>query len=145
MPGGRDCFCFLLIGRRRILTRDPILSEPEVPLVGKFRFFRLEPSVIDSTVLETSSTNDVTIDACILDPFWIAEMFLECATRLMGLLLASVRLWSVVCGTIVVEAAILSLSISRTEVDDPAESSKLRASIGLFVGKRRIVKAGWTG
>ena len=126
MPGGRDCFCFLLIGRRRILTRDPILSEPEVPLVGKFRFFRLEPSVIDSTVLETSSTNDVTIDACILDPFWIAEMFLECATRLMGLLLASVRLWSVVCGTIVVEAAILSMSISRTEVDDPAESSKLR-------------------
>ena len=66
MPGGRDCFCFLLIGRRRILTRDPILSEPEVPLVGKFRFFRLEPSVIDSTVLETSSTNDVTIDAYII-------------------------------------------------------------------------------
>ena len=80
MPGGRDCFCFLLIGRRRILTRDPILSEPEVPLVGKFRLFRLEPSVIDSTVLETSSTDDVTIDACVLDPFWIAEMFVECAT-----------------------------------------------------------------
>ena len=59
----------------------------------------------------------------------------------MGLLLASVRLWSVVCGTIVVEAAISSMSISRTEVDDPAESSKLRASVGLFVGKRRIVKA----
>ena len=54
MPGGRDCFCFLLIGRRSTLTRDAIL--PEVPLVGKFRFFRLEPSVIDSTVLETSST-----------------------------------------------------------------------------------------
>ena len=35
----------------------------------------------------------------------------------MGLLLASVRLWSVVCGTIVVEAAILSMSISRTEVE----------------------------
>ena len=59
----------------------------------------------------------------------------------MGLLLASVRLWSVVWGTIVVEAAILSMSISRTEVDDPAESSKLRASVGLCVGKRRIVKA----
>ena len=39
VPGGRDCFCFLLIGRRRILTRDPILCEPEVSLVGKFRFF----------------------------------------------------------------------------------------------------------
>ena len=61
------------------------------------------------------STDDFTIDACVLDPFWIAEMFLECATRLMGLLLASVRLWSVVCGTIVVEAAIASMSSSRTE------------------------------
>ena len=80
MPGGRDCFCFLLIGRRSTLTRDAILSEPEVSLVGKFRFFRLEPSVMDSTVLETSSTDEFTIDAGVLDPFIIAEMFLECAT-----------------------------------------------------------------
>ena len=73
-------FVSLLIGRRSCLTRDAILSEPEVSLVGKFRFFRLEPSVIDSTVLETSSTDEFTIDACVLDPFIIAEMFLECAT-----------------------------------------------------------------
>ena len=59
----------------------------------------------------------------------------------MGLLLSSMRLWSVVCGTIVVEAAISVMSGSKPEVDDPAESSKLRASVGLFVGKRRIVKA----
>ena len=130
-----------MAGRRNPITRDAILCESEVSLVSKFRFFRLEPSVVESTVLETSSTDDVTIDACVLDPFWIAEMFLECATSLMGLLLASMRLWSVVCGTIVVEAAILSMSRSRTELDDPAESSKLRASVGLFVGKRRIVKA----
>ena len=51
------------------------------------------------------------------------------------------RLWSVVCGTIVVEAAIASMSKSKAELDDPAESSKLRASVGLVVGKRRIVKA----
>ena len=31
--------------------------------------------------------------------------------------------------------------LSKTELDDPAESSKLRASVGLVVGKRRIVKA----
>ena len=58
----------------------------------------------------------------------------------MGLLLASVRLLSVVCGTIGVDAAIFSMSRSRIELDDPAESSKLRASVGLYVGKRRIVK-----
>ena len=58
---------------------------------------------------------------------------LSMIVKLMGLLLASRRLWSVVCGTIVVEAAILSMSISRTELDDPAESSKLRASVGLFI------------
>ena len=74
------CFCFFLAGRRSPLTRDAILSEPEVSLVGKFRFFRVEPSVIESMVLETSSTDDFTIDACVLDPFWIAEMFVECAT-----------------------------------------------------------------
>ena len=51
----------------------------------------------------------------------------------MGLLLASMRLWSVVCGTIVVEAAIASMSKSKAELDDPAESSKLRASVGLFI------------
>ena len=33
---------------------------------------------------------------------------------------ASMRLWSVVCGTIVVEAAIASMSKSKTELDDPA-------------------------
>ena len=54
----------------------------------------------------------------------------------MGFLLASMRLGSVVCGTIVVEAAISVMSGSKPEVDDPAESSKLRASIGLCVGKR---------
>ena len=70
----------MLVGRRSTLTRDAILSEPEVSFVGKFRFFRLEPSVIDSTVLETSSTDEFTIDAGVLDPFIIAEMFLECAT-----------------------------------------------------------------
>ena len=74
------CFCFFLAGRRSSLTRDAILCEPEVSLVGKFRFFRVEPSVIESMVLETSSTDDFTIDACVLDPFWIAEMFVECAT-----------------------------------------------------------------
>ena len=73
-------FWFSLVARRSTLTRDAILSEPEVSSVGKFRFLRLGPSVIGSTVLETSSTDDVTIDACILDPFWIAEMFVECAT-----------------------------------------------------------------
>ena len=51
----------------------------------------------------------------------------------MGLLLSSMRLWSVVCGTIVVEAAIASMSKSKAELDDPAESSKLRASVGLFI------------
>ena len=51
----------------------------------------------------------------------------------MGLLLASMRLWSVVCGTIVVEAAISVMSGSKPELDDPAESSKLRASVGLFI------------
>ena len=80
MPGGRDCFCFLLTGRRSPLTRDAILSEPEVSLVGKFRFFRVGLAVIESTVLETSSTDDFTIDACVLDPFRLAEMFVECAT-----------------------------------------------------------------
>ena len=80
-PGeSRSCFCFLLAGRRNPITRDAILSESEVSLVGKFRFFRVEPSVIEPTVLETSSTDDFTIDACVLDPFWIAEMFVECAT-----------------------------------------------------------------
>ena len=73
-------FCFVLAGRRSPLTRAPILREPELSLVGKFRFFRVEPSVIESMVLETSSTDDFTIDACVLDPFWIAEMFVECAT-----------------------------------------------------------------
>ena len=80
VSGGRDLFWFSLVVRRSTLTRDAILSEPEVSSVGKFRFFRLGPSVIESTVLETSSTDDFTIDACVLDPFWIAEMFLECAT-----------------------------------------------------------------
>ena len=73
-------FCFFFAGRRSPLTRDPILCEPEVSLVSKFRFFRLEPSVIESTVLETSSTDDFTIDVCVMGPFWIAEMFVECAT-----------------------------------------------------------------
>ncbi len=72
-------FCFFLAGRRSPLTRDAILSEPEVSLVGKFRFFRVEPSVIESMVLETSSTDDFTIDACVLDPFRLAEMFFESA------------------------------------------------------------------
>ena len=58
----------------------------------------------------------------------------------MGLLLASMRSRSVVCGTIGVEAAILSMSKSKTGLDDPAELSKLRSSVGLVVGKRRIVK-----
>ena len=80
MPGGRDCFCFLLACRRNPLTRAPILCEPELSLVGKFRFFRVEPSVIESMVLETSSTDDFTIDVCVMGPFWIAEMFVECAT-----------------------------------------------------------------
>ena len=80
-PGeSRSCFCFLLAGRRNPITRDAILCESEVSLVSKFRFFRLEPSVIESTVLETLSTDDFTIDACVLDPFRIAEMFFECAT-----------------------------------------------------------------
>ena len=80
-PGeSRSCFYFLLAGRRNPITRDAILCESEVSLVSKFRFFRLEPSVVESTVLETSSTDDFTIGACVLDPFWIAEMFLECAT-----------------------------------------------------------------
>ena len=80
-PGeSRGCFCFFLAGRRSPLTRDAILCEPEVSLVGRFRFFRVEPLVIESMVLETSSTGDVTIDGCVLDPFWIAEMFVECAT-----------------------------------------------------------------
>ena len=80
-PGeSRGFFCFFLAGRRSPLTRDVILCEHEVSLVGKFRFFRVEPSVIESMVLETSSTDDFTIDACVLDPFWIAEMFVECAT-----------------------------------------------------------------
>ena len=43
---GCGCFCFFLAGRRSSLTRDAILCEPEVSLVGKFRFFRVEPSVI---------------------------------------------------------------------------------------------------
>ena len=43
---GCGCFCFFLAGRRSPLTRDAILCEPEVSLVGKFRFFRVEPSVI---------------------------------------------------------------------------------------------------
>ena len=72
-------FWFSLVVRRSTLTRDAILSEPEVSSVGKFRFFRLGPSVIESTVLETSSTDDFTIDACVLDPFRLAEMFFECA------------------------------------------------------------------
>ena len=55
-------FCFFLAGRRSPLTRAPILCEPEVSLVGKFRFFRVEPSVIESMVLETSSADDFTID-----------------------------------------------------------------------------------
>ena len=42
---------YLLAGRRSPLTRDAILCEPEVSLVGKFRFFRVEPSVIESMVL----------------------------------------------------------------------------------------------
>ena len=81
-PGeSRSCFCFLLAGRRNPITRDAILCESEVSLVSKFRFFRLEPSVVGiNGTGETSSTDDVTIDACVLDPFWIAEMFLECAT-----------------------------------------------------------------
>ena len=54
-------FWFSLVVRRSTLTRDAILSEPEVSSVGKFRFFRLGPSVIEPTVLETSSTDDVTI------------------------------------------------------------------------------------
>ena len=38
-PGeSRGCFCFFLAGRRSPLTRDAILCEPEVSLVGKFRF-----------------------------------------------------------------------------------------------------------
>ena len=62
-PGeSRGFFCFFLAGRRSSLTRDAILCEPEVSLVGKFRFFRVEPSVIESMVLETSSTDDFTID-----------------------------------------------------------------------------------
>ena len=67
-------FCFFLAGRRNPLIRDPILGEPEVSLVGKLRFFRVGPSVIESMVLETSSTDDFAIDGCVLDPFWIAEM-----------------------------------------------------------------------
>ena len=70
----------LFTSYRSPLNRDAILSEPDVSLVGKFRFFRVEPSVIESIVLETSSTDDFTIDVCVLDPFWIAEMFVECAT-----------------------------------------------------------------
>ena len=59
----------------------------------------------------------------------------------MGPLLSSMRLWSaVIRGTIVVDAAISSISASKTELDDPAESSRLRASVDWFVGKRRIVK-----
>ena len=58
-------FCFFLAGRRSPLTRDAILSEPEVSLVGKFCFFRVKPSVIESMVLETSSTDDFTIDVCV--------------------------------------------------------------------------------
>ena len=80
-PGESGGFLyFFLAGRRSPLTRAPILREPELSLVGKFRFFRVEPSVIEPTVLETSSTDDFTIGACVLDPFWISEMFLECAT-----------------------------------------------------------------
>ena len=66
VSGGRDWFWFSLVVRRSTLTRDAILSEPEVSSVGKFRFFRLGPSVIESTVLETSSTDDFTIDITIL-------------------------------------------------------------------------------
>ena len=44
----RGFFCFFFAGRRSPLTRDAILCEPEVSLVGKFRFFRVEPSVIES-------------------------------------------------------------------------------------------------
>ena len=66
-----------MVVRRSTLTRDAILSEPEVSSVDKFRFFKLGPSVIESTVLETSSTDDFTIDACVLDPFRIAEMFFK--------------------------------------------------------------------
>ena len=51
----------MLAVRRNPITRDAILSESEVSLVGKFRFFKVEPSVIEPTVLETSSTDDVTI------------------------------------------------------------------------------------
>ena len=51
------------------------------------------------------------------------------------------RLLSVVCGVFGVDAAIFSMSRSGIELDDPAESSKLRASGGMYVGKRRIVKA----
>ena len=69
-----------MTGRRRSLTRAAIFREPEVSLVGKFRFFRVEPLVIESMVLEISSTDDFAIHACVLDPFWIAEMFVECAT-----------------------------------------------------------------
>ena len=58
----------------------------------------------------------------------------------MGLLLSSMRLRSVVCGTIVVEAAILSMSKSKTGLDDPAESSKLRALVGLLVGALYNIK-----
>ena len=79
-PGESGGFlCFFLAGRRNPLTRAPILCEPELSLVGKFRFFRVEPSVIESIVLETSSTDDFTIDACVLDPFRLAEMFFESA------------------------------------------------------------------
>jgi len=62
-------FVFFLTGRRRSLTRAAIFCEPEVSLAGKFRFFREEPSVIESMILETSSTDDVAIDACVFDPF----------------------------------------------------------------------------
>ena len=51
------------------------------------------------------------------------------------------RLLSVVCGIFGVDVAILSMSRSRIELEDPAESFKLRASVGACVGKRRIVKA----
>ena len=57
-------------GRRLCLTCIAIsyvtpLSERELSFAVDFRFFRVEPSVVESKVLETSSTADLVSDVCV--------------------------------------------------------------------------------
>ena len=49
------CFCFFLAGRRSPLARDAILSEPEVSLVRKFRFFRVNIYIYFFNILKPNS------------------------------------------------------------------------------------------